>query len=148
MPKAIADPQSPEVAISPALSLMALPGERGIRTRQVAVLIEEGVRQASLVDLNDALAEAGAVIHFVGPRVGMFVSDSGDEIEANKSMENSPGVLFDVLVLPDGEAAVQALLGNGHTMEFVKDQFRHCKTILALGAGRELLEAAGIGPAM
>lgn len=33
-------------------------------------------------------------------------------------------------------------------MEFVKDQFRHCKTILALGAGRELLEMAGIGPAM
>ncbi|HSM26562.1 MAG TPA: catalase [Thioalkalivibrio sp.] len=148
MPKASADPQSPEVAISPALSLMALPGERGIRTRQVAVLIEEGVRQASLVDLNDALADAGAVVHFVGPRVGMFVSDSGDEIEANKSMENSPGVLFDALVLPDGEAAVQALLGNGQAMEFVKDQFRHCKTILALGAGRELLEAAGIGPAM
>lgn len=33
-------------------------------------------------------------------------------------------------------------------MEFVKDVFRHCKTILAFGAGRDLLEMAGLGPAM
>lgn len=52
------------------------------------------------------------------------------------------------LVVPDGSEAVQALAGNGHAMEFVKDLFRHCKTILALGAGRDLLEMAGIGPVM
>lgn len=62
-------------------------------------------------------------------------------------MENSPGFLFDALVLPDGSDAVQALAGNGHTVDFVKDQFRHCKTILALGAGQKLLEIAGIDPA-
>ncbi|MCR4346578.1 MAG: catalase [Sulfuricaulis sp.] len=148
MPKAIADPEPPEVTVSPALSLTALPGERGIRTRQIAVLVEDGVHHASLVSLYSALADAGAVVHFVGPRVGMFVDDSGEKIEADKSMENSPAVLFDALVVPDGSGAVQALAGNGHTMEFVKDQFRHCKSILALGAGRELLEMTGIGSAM
>jgi catalase len=148
MPKAIADPEPPEVTVSPALSLMALPGETGIRTRQVAVLVEAGVDHAALVTLHGALIDAGAVVHFVGPRVGMFDGDSGEEIEANKSMENSPGFLFDALVVPDGKEAVKALAGNGHTMEFIKDQFRHCKTILALGAGRELLEMAGIGAVM
>jgi catalase len=148
MPKAMADPETPEVTVSPPLSLMALPGERGIRTRQIAVLVENGVDHASLVDLYGTLTDAGAVVHFVGPRVGMFAGSSGGEIEANKSMENSPGVLFDALVLPDGSEAVQALAGNGHTMEFVKDMFRHAKTILALGAGRQLLESAGIGPTM
>ena len=59
-------------------------------------------------------------------------------------MENSPGVLFDALVLPDGPDAVQALMRVGNTMEFVKDQYRHCKTILALGASSALLEKAGI----
>ena len=34
----------------------------------------------------------------------------------------------------------------GHAIEFVKDQFRHCKTILALGAGERLLAAASIPP--
>ncbi|MCG5499903.1 catalase [Ectothiorhodospira lacustris] len=148
MPKAIADPKVPEVTVSPALSLMALPGECGIRTRQIAVLVEDGAHHASLVSLYGALADAGAVVHFVGPRVGLFVGDSGEHIEANKSMENSPAVLFDALVLPDGIDAVQALAGNGHTMEFIKNTFRHCKTILALGAGRDLLELAGVGPVM
>lgn len=148
MPKAIPDPEPPEVTVSPALSLMALPGECGIRTRQIAVLVEDGVHHASLVALNGALTGAGAVVHFVGPRVGMFVGNSGDKIEADKSMENSPGVLFDALVVPDGSEAVEALTGNGHTMEFIRDIFRHCKTILALGAGRELLELAGFEPTM
>ncbi|MGJ7456522.1 catalase [Halomonas sp. RA08-2] len=148
MPKAIADPKPPEVTLSPALSLMALPGECGVRTRQIAVLVADGVHHASLVALHGALTDAGAVVHFVGPRVGMFVGNGGEKIEANKSMENSPGFLFDALVLPDGDEAVKSLSGNGHTMEFVIDQFRHCKTILALGAGRELLEMAGIGSLM
>jgi len=39
---------------------------------------------------------------------------------------------------------VQALARDGHTMEYVKDQFRHCKSILALGASTTLLELAGI----
>ena len=144
MPKVIRDPQPPEVTTSPALSLTALPGECGIRSRQIAVLVEEGVHHASLVELHTALTEAGAVVHFVGPRVGLFAGDSGEQIEADKSMENAPGFLFDALVLPDGDKAVEALSINAHTMGFVKDQFRHCKTILALGAGRKLLEMAGI----
>ena len=82
--------------------------------------------------------------HFVGPRVGRFVTDDGSTIEAGKSMENSPAVLFDALVLPDGARAIATLAGNGHTMEFLKDQYRHCKAILALGASSELLALAGI----
>ena len=148
MPRAIADPQSPEVTVSPALSLMARPGECGIRTRQIAVLVADGVHHVSLLALYNTLTAAGAVVHFVGPRVGMFAGASGEKIEADKSMENAPGFLFDALVVPDGREAVQALAGNGHTMEFIKDMFRHCKAILALGAGRELLEMAGIGPMM
>lgn len=144
MPKAMDNPQPPEVTRSPALSLTALPGECGVRTRQIAVLIEDGVHRASLASLYTALADAGAVVHFVGPRVGLFSGESGEKIEADKSMENAPGFLFDALILPDGSKAVQALADNGETMEFVTDQFRHGKTILALGAGRKLLEVAGI----
>jgi catalase len=52
-------------------------------------------------------------------------------------------VLFDALVLPDGSAA-EALARDGHVLEFVKDQYRHCKPILALGGSSMLLEVAGI----
>jgi len=148
MPKVITDSQAPEVSVSAALSLMALPGDLGIHTRQIAVLLESGVHHASLVALYGALTDAGAVVSFVGPRMGMFVGDTGEKIEANKSLDNSPAVLFDALIVPDGSEAIQAIAGNGHGVEFIKDLFRHGKTILALGAGRELLEMAGIGPVM
>lgn len=148
MPKAIVDSLVPEVSVSPALSLMAQSGKGGIRTRQIAVLVEKGVHHASLVSLGDALTEAGAVVHFVGTRVGIFIGSCGEKVAAGKSMENSPGVLFDALVLPDGSDAVQLLKGNGQTLEFIKDMFNHCKTILALGASHELLEMAGIHSGM
>ena len=145
MPKAITNPKTPEVAESPALSLTALPGERGARTRQVAVLLADGIDHDSVVAAHDALIEAGAVVHFVGPRVGMFKSESGEEVEANKSLENSPSVLFDALVLPDGEKAVQALASDSHTAVFINDAFTHGKSILVIGAGKKLLKPAGIG---
>lgn len=59
-------------------------------------------------------------------------------------MENAPAVLFDGLVLPDGADAVHRLASYGQTIEFITLQYRHGKPILALGASRELLRAAGI----
>ncbi len=46
--------------------------------------------------------------------------------------------------LPDGAAGVEALAKDGHTLEFLKDQYRHCKTILAYGASSMLLQKLGI----
>ena len=53
-------------------------------------------------------------------------------------------MLYDAVVLPDGAEAVKELAKLGHAMEFVKDQYRHCKPILAFGASSGLLEGAGI----
>ena len=57
-----------------------------------------------------------------------------------------PAVLYDALVLPDGADAVNALRGDGRTLEFIKDQYRHCKPILVNGASRALLDECGIEP--
>lgn len=146
MAKALAEPEPPEVSLSPALSLLALPGKRGIRSRQIAVLVDHGVQHAALAELYDALAKAGAVVSLVGPRVGLFVGADGEKVEAKKSMENAPSVLFDALILPDGLQAVQALSSKVATMAFIQDLYLHGKTILALGAGRKLLAMAELEP--
>jgi hypothetical protein len=52
-------------------------------------------------------------------------------------------VLYDAMVVPGGREAVNALGNIGHALEFIKDQYRHCKPILAIGAGASLLENAG-----
>jgi len=55
-----------------------------------------------------------------------------------------PSVLFDAVAIPDGKTAADRLGNVGQAAEFLKDQYRHAKPILALGAGADLLENAGI----
>ncbi len=144
MPKAIAKTPTPEVASSPALSLMALPGDGGIATRKVALLIADGLEGASVSNIIGALTEAGAVTRLLSNRLGTLTSAEGATFEVDATLENSPPVLFDALVLPDGIDAVERLSKDGHTLEFLKDQYRHCKSILVLGAASKLLKKAGI----
>jgi catalase len=144
LPRVLENPAEPEVTESPALSLTSLPGETGVRARKVAILVADGVCGKSLTTMHASLTNAGVVPRFVGTRLGTFATADGDEIEADASMENTPSVLFDGLVLPDGEAGVKALMSNGQTLEFIVNQFRHNKTILAFGASRALLKRAGV----
>ncbi|MCE4558189.1 catalase [Roseateles cellulosilyticus] len=144
MPLAIARAPRPEVKRSPALSLMARPGDGSIAGRKVVILAADGVAGESVVTVQAALFEQGAVARISAPRIGPVITADGVELQADVSLENEPGFLFDALVLPDGQEAVERLAHEGHTYEFIRDQYRHCKTILALGAGEQLLRAAGI----
>ena len=146
MPRAIKRTPKPEIKVSKALSLLALPGNGGIATRKIAVLIANGIESESVSAVMDALTEAGAVPKLLGSRLGTVTSEDGETFEVDATLENSPSVLFDALVLPDGMEAVENLARDGHTLEFLKDQYRHCKTILALGASSMLLEKLGIRP--
>lgn len=61
-------------------------------------------------------------------------------------METALSVLWVALVLPDGEAGVATLSSSGQALEFLKDQYRHCKPILVPGAAQRLLVVVGIPP--
>ncbi len=144
MPRATDKIAKMEMESAPTLSLMALPGDGTIATRKVAILIADGIDGPSITAVMSALSEAGAVIRLLGSRLGTFMSAQGQAFEADATLENSPAVLFDGLVLPDGSDAVEALAKDGHSLEFLKDQYRHAKSILVLGASSKLLKKAGI----
>jgi catalase len=134
----------PEVKASPALSLFARPGRGGLLGRKVALLVAPGVDGEGAMSLHRALTEAGAVPRLVAARLGPVESATGDALDPDATLETMPSCLFDAVVVPDGEASAAALSALGHAVEFVKDQYRHCKAILALGAGRALLEKAAL----
>ena len=144
MPRAIKRALKPEIHVSPALSLKALPGDGGIATRKIAILLADGIDADPIMDLVEELTGAGAVTRLLGIRLGTVSSENGGALEVDATLENSPAVLFDALVLPAGSEAVDALCSDGRTLEFVKDQYRHCKTILALGDSSKILTRAGI----
>ncbi len=148
MPKVMTREVTPEVSVSSPLSLFARPGDGSIRTRRIAILVADGCDGAALVALADRLSDEGAVPRFVSTTLGSVQPASGGPIEVDISLEAGPAVLYDAMILPDGAGAVQALRGDGRTLEFIKDQYRHCKPILAVGAGAELLAACGIDAAL
>ena len=148
MPKASRQTTKPEIEVSPALSLFAQPGDGSIRTRRIAILVADGVDGEAARTLHAGLLAQGAVPRYVGPRLGAVQTDLGDTLQVEVTLETMPSVLFDAVAVPGGNAAV-VMLGNvGHALEFIKDQYRHAKPILALGAGADLVENAGASPVL
>jgi catalase len=144
LPKVMKKPTAPEVQTSSALSLFAHPGDGSIRTRRIAILVADGVAGTDAKALHERLAAKGAVPRFVAARLGSVQSAEGDPIEVEATLEAVPAVLYDALIIPGGREAIKTLGKQGHAAEFVKEQYRHCKPILALGAGQDLVENAGV----
>lgn len=112
---------------------------------KVAIVIADGVKAEPVAMLLAALSAAGATPRVLSTRVGMIRSADGQEFEAEAILRNSPSRSFDALALPDGEQAVSCLASDGHTIELLKEQYRHGKTILVGSASAHLLIRAGMG---
>ncbi len=143
MPRALKRVPRPEIEVSPALSLFARPGDGDVQTRKVAIMVADGVDGASAETLHAGLSAKGAVPRYVGARLGAVKTAAGDTLEVEVTFETMPSVLFDALAVPGGKAAIQTLGNIGQAVEFIKEQYRHAKPILALGDGCDLVENAG-----
>jgi catalase len=144
MPKVLSRVAKPEVIASPALSLFALPGDKSLATRCIALLVADGVDGKSIQAVHTGLTKLGAVARFVAARLGTVATSEGDTIDVDVTLETTPSVLYDAVVIPAGKAAAKALGNIGQAAEFLKDQYRHCKPMLVLADGAELLENVGI----
>jgi catalase len=136
-PRVLRRPPKPEVERSEALSLFARAGNTGIATRRIAILVADGAGESAAA-LHEALSNAGAVPRFIGPKMGPVEAVDGTGIDVEISLEAGPSVLWDAVAVPEGSAA--ALTGFGQALEFLKDQYRHCKPMLFLGDAEALLD--------
>lgn len=142
MPRAIAQVPKAELSSAPSLSILSHPGDGSIKTRKIAILVTNGSDLESAQALHAELAKAGAVPRYVGARLGS-ISSGGQKIDVEGTLETMPSVIFDAVAVPGGKDAAKALAGLGHALEFIKDQYRHAKPILALGDAVDFVEAAG-----
>jgi len=143
MPTGLDLPPEPEVEQSPALSLFARPGDGSIRTRRIAILVADGIDGDAAKKLVRRFASEGAVARVVGPRLGAVTTLQGEQLPVDVTAETTPAVLYDALAIPGGKQAAIEMARWGHAQEFIKDQYRHAKTIMALGDAAATLEGAG-----
>jgi catalase len=129
---------------SPALSLLSRPNQIGAHTRKVALPVADGVDGQQVRELYKALLHHGAVPRVSGQRLGEASSISGAPLDIEISIDTGPSVTYDGVVLAAGPEASATLGADGMMLEFLREQYRHGKPILALGSGSDLLLAAGI----
>ncbi|MFN2498268.1 MAG: catalase [Pyrinomonadaceae bacterium] len=126
---------------SPALSMVENPNfpKDTIKTRKIAVLLADGFDDTAVLEMNKALLTAGAAAKTVAPHLGTVTGASGEQLKVDFSFLTGSSVLFDAVYIPGGDESVNALKQQDESQEFVKEAFKHCKTIAASGAGVGLL---------
>jgi catalase len=108
----------------------------------VAILVGRGSDASQVRSLYQSLLDDGAVPRLVGNMLGKVAAGNGDALDIEVTLEAAPSVLFDAMIVPDGTDAAAALGRNAHAIDFAREQYRHCKPILVLGAGANLLAKA------
>lgn len=126
---------------SEALS-MANTIKDSIKTRQVAILAADGVDDASLETMRQALSDEKAVIAIVAPHLGMLKTSAGKTLKIDASLQTVASVLFDAVYVPGGKSSADALAQEPDALRFVHEAFMHCKAIATTGEGEMLLKAA------
>jgi catalase len=134
----------PEFKPSPGLSLLARPGKTGIRTRRVAILIGKGVDATTVKPVYLDLLAEGAIPRLVSCQLGKVITTEQGTLDVEISLEAGPSVLYDAVIIADGEGSVRQLIKDANAIDFVRQQYRHCKPIMAIGAGVDFLTEAQI----
>ncbi len=129
---------------SPALS-MANTVKGNIKTRKVAILAADGVDEASLNVVKNALLAQGAVPEVIAPRLGSLIAENDLAIKADKSLLTVASVLYDAVYVPGGTNSVATIADNPDAIHFLNEAYRHCKAIAFDAAAQPVLESTYFG---
>ena len=102
-----------------------------IRSRKVAFLVADGVNDASLLGMKEALEAEDATIELIAPKLSKIKTASGLELTPAKSFLTAASVLFDAVYVPGGITSVAAIAGEPDAIHFLNEAFKHCKPIAA-----------------
>ena len=147
MPKPADTAVKPREDLPPSEALSILEnGPNSFKGRKVGVLVSDGADAALLKKLRTALAQEGAALEVVAPRVGGVEASDGTWIDARHMIDGGPSVLFDAVVLLVSEEGARDLAGVPSARDFVADAFAHLKFIGYVPVAELLLENVGVTP--
>lgn len=129
------------VESSQALSMVNNPtNSPTIESRKVAILVTDGVSEAAVMNMKNALKKAGAKGCVIAPHLGSVTTDNDGAIAAEFSFLTASSVLFDAVYVPHG-LGLNALAENEDALEYLNDAYKHCKVIGADGEASEIINA-------
>ena len=137
-PKTVAS----SVDSSDALSMLKNPtNSPTIASRKVAFICTDGVSEASVKNMKNALLKEDAKGFIIAPHLGSIITDADGAIKVDFSFLTASSVLFDAVYLPHG-LELNGLAADNDVHEFLNDAYKHCKVIGADGLAVKIIEAA------
>lgn len=131
---------------SPSLSQERSPNQKkdSVKSRKVAILLDNGFNYQEYMAVKQALTEKGAHLKVVSMFKGMVKSEDGQEAEVDKSHITTGSIMFDAIFVPGGKESVEAMKKQGDALHFLNEAFKHCKPIAATSEGVDLLMESGM----
>ena len=126
-------PTHAEPSRSDALSLTARPGTTGIAGMRVAMLVTESTDAKKAHAVYRALTDRKAAPRIVASKLGVLQPQAAEPIHVEVSTEIAPSVLWDAVVVVGGERTGEAFVNQGDLLDFLRDQYHHCKPIISIG---------------
>jgi len=115
---------------SPALS-MAHTIKDSIKTRKIAVLAADGVNDQTVIAMQDALIDLGAVVEIIAPHLGTIMAENDTIVPVKHSFLTAASVLYDAVYIPGGNNSCATLAADPDAVHFINEAYRHCKPIAA-----------------
>ena len=134
-------PRSDALESDAALS-MANTRKASIVGRRVAVLVANHVDSTAIEAMRKTLEAGGAAMKLISPRLGEIKGGDGKVIKVDHSLPTVSSVLFDAVFIPGGKRSIDALCADANAVLFVKEAYKHGKTIAASDDGIRLIAIA------
>lgn len=132
---------------SPKLSIIKN-GPKRFEGRKLGVLLTDGADAELFNALSDAIANAGALVEVVAPKIAGVTLSDDTQIPAKQKIDGGPSVLYDAVAILCSEEGSALLAMDKPSKDFVNDAFAHCKFIAYSKEALPLLQAAGIGDSL
>jgi catalase len=142
-PADAAVPTRQDLDPSPALSIVEN-GPNRFEGRKLGILVSDGSDAVLLKALKSALDKAGATFEIIAPQVTGVKASDGSWIDADQMIDGRPSVLYDAVALLPTPAAMDDLLKESSSRDFVADAYAHCKFIGYVESALPLFEKSGV----
>ncbi|MDQ2694604.1 MAG: catalase [Pseudomonadota bacterium] len=142
-PADAAKPTRTDLPPSPALSILQNQ-QKTLKGRKVGCLVSDGVDDALVNDLRQAVKEVGGMLKIVAPMVGGVQTAGGNWIEGDEKLDGGPSTVFDAVVVALSQQGASLLVNEATARDFVADAYAHLKYIGYVATAKPLLDKAGV----
>ncbi|MHB1152187.1 MAG: catalase [Eubacteriales bacterium] len=117
---------------------------KSAKTRKVAILAENGFNDCEVTQVMEALSNAGVCTEVISNTLGKITGVNGTELTVGKTYLTGASVMYDAVYAAGGVKSTSTLMGQGDSIHFINEAFKHCKTIGASGEAVDFLCACQI----